>query len=372
MKRIVIILPTYNERENIEQTIENVESVFKTLSSYKCMILVVDDNSPDGTGKIVEKLMNKFNNVDLITGSKKGLGAAYVRGMRYAINKMKADIFFEMDSDFSHDPKIIPNFVKKIEDGSDFVIGSRYIKGGSIPKQWGIKRKIYSVLGNLIVRFGLMLLRVKDWTSGYRAVKKEVFESVGNNLDQYKGYTFQVAFLHRAMQKGFDISEVPIQFIDRKYGQSKIIPTDYIKNVIVYIITNSSFIRFLIVGTVGFVIQTLVANTFINMFNLFPGVAVGIAAEAAIISNFVLNQLWTFSHKRIEGKKNLFAKFLGFNTVSLGAILIQSIAVTVGTHFFGRDSWFIVMVFAIIIFVIPYSYFIYHKVIWKDTSVTAS
>lgn len=116
----------------------------------------------------------------------------------------------------------------------------------------------------------------------------------------------------------------------------------------------------------------MVANVFINVFNLFPGIAVGIAAEAAIISNFSLNQLWTFSHKKIAGKKNLLTKFLGFNTASIGAILIQAIAVTIGTHMFGRDSWFIVMVASIIIFVIPYSYFIYHKVIWKDASIETS
>lgn len=366
MKKIVVILPTYNEKDNIGVVIDNVELAFKDLPSYDCHILVVDDNSPDGTGNIVKELKKTLGNIIMITGQKRGLGAAYVKGMRYAIQTMKADIFFEMDADFSHNPKIIPAFIKEIEKGSDFVIGSRYIKGGSIPGEWGIQRKIYSIFGNLIVRFGLMLLRVRDWTSGYRAIKKEVFEAVGSNLDQYTGYTFQVAFLHRAMQKGFKIAEVPIQFTDRKYGKSKIIPADYIKNLLIYIINNSSFIRFLIVGTVGFVIQTIIAKLLISFDHVAPGLAVGVGAEAAIISNFNFNQLWTFSHKKIKGKKKLFAKFIEFNTASVGAILIQSVSVTIGTHYFGRESWFIFMVVSIVFVVIPYSYTIYHKVIWKE------
>lgn len=372
MKKIVVILPTYNEKDNINAVITGIEQAFKNLKSYGCHILVVDDNSPDDTASEVAKLQKRFKNIELITGKKMGLGAAYVKGMRYAISKMHADIFFEMDSDFSHDPKIIPQFMKKIEQGSDFVIGSRYIKGGSIPKEWGISRKIYSVCGNLIVRLGLMLLRVRDWTSGYRAVKKEVFQVVGGNLDQFTGYTFQVAFLHRSVQKGFKISEVPIRFTDRKYGKSKIIPADYIINLLLYIIINSSFLRFLIVGFTGFVLQTIIAKVLINIEHIAPGLAVAVGAEAAIISNFTFNQVWTFSHKKIAGRRNILKKFLGFNTAALGAIIIQSIAVTIGTHFFGRGSWFIFMVSSIVLLVIPYSYFIYHKVIWKDTTVATS
>lgn len=365
MKKIVVILPTYNESGNIGDLIEEIQKVFKKISNYALEILVVDDNSPDGTAQIVKEVIKKYSNIKLITGEKKGLGSAYVRGMRYAINKMGADIFFEMDADFSHDPNLIPDFIQRIETGADFVIGSRYITGGSIPKQWGTERKIFSITGNLIVRFGLMLLRVKDWTSGYRAVKKEVFEAVDGNLDKYTGYTFQVAFLHRAIQNGFNVAEIPLKFIDRKYGKSKIIPSEYIKNVFIYIFLNSSFIKFLIVGSIGFVIQTLIAKVLIEIEG-HPGLSVSIAAEFAIISNFTFNQFWTFSHKKIVGKRSIFAKFVQFNLASLGAIIIQGIAVTIGTTFFGRDSWFIFMVVSIILLVIPYSYSMYHKVIWKE------
>lgn len=365
MKKIVVILPTYNEKNNIEELVKEIQFVFKKLIKYDCHILVVDDNSPDNTALIIEQLLNKNKQIHLLTGSKKGLGFAYVRGMRHAINNLKAEIIFEMDADFSHDPKLIPLFVKEIEKGSDFVIGSRYIKGGSIPKNWGIERKFFSIFGNLIARFGMMILRVKDWTSGYRAFKREVFEKVGQNLDKYTGYTFQVAFLHRTIQAGFKISEVPLNFIDRKYGESKFLPLDYIINTLLYIFNNSSFIRYLIVGTVGFLIQTAIAKALIS-FKIHAGFSVTIGAEAAIISNFILNQFWTFSYKKIAGKKNLLKKFVQFNAASVISILIQGLVVTIGTTFFGQESWFIFMVLSIILFVIPYSYFVYHKIIWKE------
>ncbi len=365
MKKIVVILPTYNERDNIVVLIDQIQKQFKKLNNYNSWILVVDDNSPDGTSAQVRTIAKKYKNIELITGEKKGLGAAYVRGMRYAIKKLNADILFEMDADFSHDPNLIPLFVKEIEKGADFVIGSRYIRGGAIPEHWGIERKFFSIFGNFIARFGLMLLRVKDWTSGYRAIKKEVFKKVENKLDKYTGYTFQIAFLHRTIQNGFNISEVPLKFVDRKYGKSKFIPSEYIINSLLYILLNSSFIKYLVVGTVGFMIQTYIAK-FLIATEGHPGISVTIGAEAAIISNFTFNQFWTFSHKKIIGKRNIFRKFIQFNSAAVGAILIQGIAVTIGTTIFGRDAWFIFMVASIIFLVVPYSYFMYHKVIWKE------
>lgn len=371
MEKIVIIIPTYNERDNINPLVEEIQKQFKHLPQYLCSILIVDDESPDNTVEIVKELIKKYKNIDLLVGKKKGLGNAYSRGMIYAIEKMNADIFFEMDADFSHDPKLIPKFISEIENGSSIVIGSRYIKGGSIPKEWGIDRKLYSYLGNLFVRFGLMLLRVRDWTSGYRAFRKEVFEQVGGNMEKYTGYTFQVALLHRSIKDGFSASEIPLQFIDRKYGKSKIIPGDYIKNLFMYVLLNSSFIKFLVVGVCGFTIQTIIAKILITS-KFHPGISVGIGAEAAIIANFHLNQFWTFSHKRIRGKKKYLKKFISFNSAAVSAIVIQIIAVTLGTGIFGHEFWFISMVASIIIFVIPYSYFMYHKVIWKDNKLVTS
>ena len=362
--RVAFILPTYNERKNIGLLLEALLKISKKHKQYDFKTLVVDDNSPDGTGKIVREYIKKNPSIHLITGSKKGLGIAYVRGMKYAVEKFKADIFFEMDADLSHDPKLIPLFLAKIEDGADLVIGSRYIKGGSIPKNWAFHRKIFSIFGNLIVRFGLMIPKVREWSSGYRAIKSGVFKKVSKGLKQYPGYTFQIAFLHRAIQSGFNVVEIPLNFIDRRYGKSKFIPIDYISNVLLYIFLNSSFIRFCIVGGIGFIINIIGLEVFYSL-GLRPGSAAALGAEFSIISNFFLNNFWAFSHKKIKREANLFKKFLQFNTVSIGAIIIQLIVVGLGTSIFGDQTRFIFLVLAIVVFIIPYSYFMYNKFIWK-------
>ena len=362
--RVVYILPTYNERKNIGVLLEALLKISKEQKKHNFQILVVDDNSPDGTGKIVKEYSQKTPLIHLITGSKKGLGIAYVRGMKYAIKKLKADVFFEMDADLSHDPKLIPLFLAEIEKGADLVIGSRYIKGGSVPEDWAFYRKILSILGNLIVRFGLMIPNVHEWSSGYRAIRSKVFKKVGDGLDRYPGYTFQIASLHRAIQSGFKIVEIPLNFVDRRYGRSKFIPINYISNVLLYVFLNSTFIRFCIVGTIGFIINLIGLEVFYRL-GLRPATAAALGAEFSIISNFIFNNFWAFSHKKIKKGENIFRKFLQFNTVSIGAIIIQFMVVGLGTSIFGDQTRFIFLVLAVAVFIIPYSYFMYNRFIWK-------
>src|SRR3989344_6177263 len=261
--RVVIVLPTYNEKGNIEKLIPLLEEkVFPSIANHEMKILVVDDNSPDGTADEVREFMKKWKNIRLNLGQKQGLGAAYIRGMQYAVNDMGADIMFEMDADFFHDPNKIPLFIKKIEEGSDMVIGTRYSDGGSIPSNWGIDRKIYSVVGNLLVRSILMRFYLHDWTGGYRALKKEVFLKEKEALKKYKGYTFQVAFLHKAIQDKFKIAEVPFHSTDRVLGRSKIAPREYIFNLLKYVITariieliHSPFLKYAITGFIRYLIN---------------------------------------------------------------------------------------------------------------------
>lgn len=367
---VVFVLPTYNEAENISVLIENLQPIFQNLINYSFHILVVDDNSPDGTASIVRKLAEKFSNIHLLTGEKKGLGAAYVRGMHYAVEKMNANILFEMDSDFSHDPKIIPQFLKEIEKGAEYVVGSRYIKGGAIPADWGWQRKLYSLIGNLIVRYGLMLPKIKEWSNGYRAIKAGVFKTIEPGLAKYSGYTFQIASLHRVLKAGYKVKEIPIIFIDRKYGESKFEVFDYAPNVLKYVLLNSSFIRFCVVGGTGFLINLIGLELFYRL-GFKPFIATAIGAEFAIISNFILNNYWTFSHKKIAKHENKLRKFIQFNTVSFGALLIQAFIVGIGTNYFGDKYRIVFLVLAVAFFVIPYSYFMYNRFIWKGQKAYA-
>ena len=139
--KVVIILPTYNERGNIVALLASLQGQFGRLH-HDMHVLVVDDNSPDGTADLVREAMRQYPNVHLITGEKAGLGAAYIRGMQHALNELHADVVFEMDADFSHDPADVPRLLAELENSADFVIGSRHVKGGSIPAEWSLLRKL--------------------------------------------------------------------------------------------------------------------------------------------------------------------------------------------------------------------------------------
>lgn len=403
--KVVIVLPTYNEKGNVEKIIETLENdIFPGIKNHTMSILVADDMSPDGTAEEVKKLMKKYKNLELNIGEKKGLGAAYIRGMAYAIDKMGADIMFEMDADGQHDQAKIPEFLKKIDEGYDMVVGTRYSDGGSIPVNWPPIRKAYSFFGNLLVRSILMRFSIHDWTGGYRAVRKEVFLKEKKELTNFKGYTFQVSFLHKTLRDGFKVAEVPFHFTDRTLGDSKIAPKEYIVDLLKYIFFTrfkelERFIKFLVVGGTGFLLQVLTQEisialrisdvlgigliSFISLVGIriidtstfFHGVGAGLGAEAAILSNFFFNNIWTFQDtKHIKESSNAFVKLLKFNMTSLASIFLQATAVWGGEKLLGEHMRIltytvpvrILILFpTIILIVIPLNYLIYNKIIWK-------
>lgn len=226
MARLVIVIPTYNERENIQKLIKKLTREFVHLRKWNPQILVVDGNSPDGTGKEVIRIGKKHKNVYLLSEKeKKGLGSAYLAGMKHAAEKMNATLLITMDADLSHDPSYLPKFLKEIESGCDFVVGSRYIKGGSIAKNWALHRKFLSVFGNLVTQLLLGSWAIADWTTGYRAIKKEVFQKVYPQMEKdasFKGYTFNISFAHHTIESRFKTGQVPIHFYDREAGESKL------------------------------------------------------------------------------------------------------------------------------------------------------
>jgi dolichol-phosphate mannosyltransferase len=181
--------------------------------------------------------MQKYSNLDINSGPRKGLGAAYVRAMSYAIEHIGADIVMSIDADLQHDPRRIPTFLKKIEQGYDIVSGTRYSDGGSMPKNWPLHRKVCSVMGNFIVRAVTSRFHLHDWTSGFRAIKKEVFLKEREKVRPFQGYTFLVAFLYKSILDGYIAGEVPIDFINRKLGHSKMTSLEYIINLLKYVIS---------------------------------------------------------------------------------------------------------------------------------------
>lgn len=370
--KVAIILPTYNEKGNIGILIDKIERIIDNLKYYRFSLLVVDDSSPDGTAAEVRKWQKKFSNLHLLLNKEKiGLGRALISGMDYSVNKLGADILLQMDADLSHDPKKIPEFLKKIEEGAEFVVGSRYIKDGAIPKKWGIHRKIFSKIGNLMVRTILGIFWVHEWTSGFRAMKRIFFEKARPELLKFNGYTFQVAFLNKSIKNGAKIAEVPIVFSERYYGRSKLAPFEYITNLLTYLITarfkelwSGGFLKFCVVGTIGFIINALGLELFYRA-GFRPGPAAAGGGEIAIISNFILNNVWTFSAKKITSLSQLFLKFLQFNLTSIGAVLIQGVVVGLGTSVLGDETRFLFMAASIIFLVVPYNWLIYSRIIWK-------
>lgn len=379
--KAVVILPTYNEKGNVERLIKIIEDdVFPNIKNHEMHILVADDSSPDGTADEVRKLMGKYKNLHLNMGKKEGLGAAYVRAMSYAIDTLFADIVFEMDADFFHDPKKIPEFVKKIEEGYDMVIGTRYSAGGSIPKNWGLHRKMFSIVGNALVRTILMRFWLHDWTGGFRAMKKEVFLKEKEHLKSFKGYTFQVAFLHKAVADKFKIAEVPFHAKDRELGRSKIAPAEYIINLLKYVITarmieliHSPFLKYAITGFIGYLINAVSLEIFSEAFNIAPFFAAAASAELSIIWNFIVNNFWAFGKYKITSPWKVILKFPQFNLVSFGSLVIISTVVFLGTHLFGNTTFVrqISLIIAIGLFVIPYSYSMYNIFIWKRWHISS-
>ena len=212
MKAIVVI-PTYNESKNIVRIIDKIFSVHDEID-----VLVVDDNSPDGTGKLVRDKMQESNRIHIIEREgKMGLGTAYLAGFKYSLEK-GYDYIMEMDADFSHNPEEIPNFLKFIQE-YDVVLGSRYIKGVNVVN-WPLKRLLLSYFANLYTRV-ITGMDVKDATGGFKCFRATALSKI--NFDEVKsnGYSFQIEMTYRLWKKGAKVKEIPIIFVDRLEGESK-------------------------------------------------------------------------------------------------------------------------------------------------------
>ena len=378
MKKALIIIPTFNEAGSIKKLIEDILLQNQKVANWEIEVLVNDSSSTDDTDQIIKNLTKKYpKKVYLLETKKEGLGRAYHQAFSYAIESIKPFVIFQMDADFSHNPNDIPLFLKEIEKGADMVVGARYIKGGSIPKNWRLHRKILSFIANWTIRFGFMKLNVHEWTNGYRATKIWLIKDSLDHIKNYSGYVFQIALLDYAIKKGAKIAEIPNNFIDRKYGKSKIFVSQYIIQILMYIFNYSSFVKFVIVGFIGFAVDFSVAYLFINKFHVAKAPANMLSAEVAIVFNFFLNNFWSFKHKKIDGGGFAYLiKFITFNFVSSGSIIIQGAGLTLALRFLGDKniyllgtvsigSWIVYKIAIIALVIIPYSYILYNKFIWK-------
>lgn len=385
----VIVIPTYNEADNIGKMIEylNTKTFPGLPEKWNMKILVVDGNSPDGTGKVVEDKAKKYPNTFLFTEtSKDGLGAAYFKGFKYAIDKLKADFVFEFDADFQHPPETIPSMLQAMDDGYDYVIGSRKIKGGAEPEGRDFMRMMMTEAGGFVARFILFFpfkhfFDVTDPTTGLKVTRVKGFLDK-MNLDYSRLYSrkfgYKVQLLLETLDMEAKFKEVPLQFQNREAGQSKF-ESDTTSEILISCFKSrwfqpfiQKFLKFGVVGGFGFVVNTLGAKIFKSMLitpesnlSLLNGICNALAAELAIISNFTWNNIWTFSSEKITKPSVLFSKFLTFNLSSVvTGIIIPSVIIAFLTSMFG-DKLFLYQIIAIFGITIPLNWFVYNKFIWK-------
>ena len=396
MPKAIIIIPTYNEALAITPTLEAVFAVLNTIKTWDVGVLVVDDTSPDKTYEVVEALKRRFPKLHLLLNkTKAGLGGAYLKGMEHVFGVLKADVAFEFDADLSHDPTKIPAMLMKIEEGYDLVLGSRYVPGGGTPEDWGWHRTLLSAMGNLTTRVILGNFSVNDWTAGYRAVTKKVYEKISPDMhsERFAGYTFQIGFLHKTVNAGFKVAEVPYHFKNRVVGESKIGP-EYIKNTLIYLLKTRiqeimamRLFKFVVVGGSTAVLQLVTLAIFRSLLagqenQVYWGfitpfsIATFFAIEMAVITNFTLSNLWTFADRTLA-LSEIPGKFIQFNLASAGSILIQMAIAFISERLIGLRPLFTLpiiqktidsgTIFAIVGILIGmfWNFFAYTRIVWR-------
>jgi len=232
--KITVIIPTYNEAQTIERLLRDVRGEFSGIPNHEFKILVVDANSPDGTGDIIKEAKKKYPEIELLTEKRRrGLGSAYIAGMNYARSNLGAEAIIEFDGDYQHDPKDIKRLVAELDNGYDYVIGSRYVAGGSIPEEWGWHRKFLSRFGSLFIKW-LLHLPTNDNTSGLKLTRVAGFaEKLLLNEKEIlsKRHAYKIHLLYEMLALGAKTKEIPIKFLERGGGASKSSLEDIIESL---------------------------------------------------------------------------------------------------------------------------------------------
>ncbi len=375
---VVIVIPTYNEAESIGKMITHLfTKTFPKIDGWHCKLLVVDDTSPDGTYKIVEEMKSKYPDLHLYLNKEKmGIGYAYVVGFKEAMEKLGADVIIEFDGDFQHPPETIPEMLKEIDGGADYVLGSRKVKGGSNPDGWGFKRVFFSEVGGLVARLVLffpfkMFFKITDPTTGLKASRVKGFVDKMDMDHLYSlRFGYKLEFLYQMIKLGAKVKEIPLRFGLRQMGESKISPNtakDVFRSVFLLRWNDKTTQKFLKFGTVGFI------GYLVNATGLWYLAKIGfiewavwlLSTELAIISNFTWNNVWTFKEEKFTSVADIIKKFFQFNLTSAGALVIQTVFGTGLTMLLGDQYRQLILPIVIVFLVLPYNWLMYNKVIWK-------
>ena len=319
--RVCFVIPTYNEAPNVSLLLSRLTGEY---AGEETSFLIVDDESPDGTADRVREFAAQDRRVHLLEGKRRGLGAAYVRGISHALDALGAEVVIQMDADFSHDPADAEKLLARVAEGADAAIGSRYTSGGAVDRDWSFGRRWLSRSGNYLARRIAGLVSVQDCTSGFKAVSRGALKAAGVSEIRVQGYAFQIALLHRLIETGARIVEEPIYFRDRVRGQTKLGVRDLIEFFYsvwwMRVAGYKTFLKFSLVGLSGVVVN-------LGSFQLALGLGVHkflaspIAIELSIVSNFLLNNYWTFADRAMTGRRRI--RGLKYNLVSLTTLALS-------------------------------------------------
>ena len=385
-----MVLPTYNEKANIVNTVRKVFEQEKALPGWEIKIIVADDiRSTDGTETVVRELMKKNEKIHLIKVDP-GLGVGLIKGHQYALENLHPDILAQLDADGQVVPDVLVRLVKTIEEGYSLAIGSRFVSGGQ--NQLSFARRVFTYGASSFCRFLIGPWDIKEVTNSARAFTPELFKKINLARLPWKETTFiiQPAFLHEAVLAGAKYKEVPLIFKNRLEGYSKNKVFNYTYDVVTYgidallnklgvkvrffYITRraKTLVKFGLVGFVGTMVDFFFYKILINILALNPATAKGFSTEMAIINNFILNNYWTFRYRKT--KTNIWQKFGIFNVVSLGGLIIAVLIVkflhmTYGDGFinlFGRPvAYNNFYFFATIPPVMLWNFTINHFITWR-------
>ena len=373
---VVPIIMTYNEKENIGPMLEAWLKIAKENPKYKFEIIDADGNSPDGTGEITKKYSEKHKNIHLLSSERLGMGRELINAFKYAIEKLDAEVIIPIDVDFQFDPFLAPKLLEKIDEGYDVVVASRHIPGGST--NFSSFRKLTNFISDrLLAYYWAGIREVKDHAGLFRAIRvKGILDQVDLEKIDVVGFSVNMKTIYELSKVTSKFYEVPAHFGKRRAGQETTVGLKSMKWFFKYVLEiiiqttkirlerSQQFVKFGVVGFIGFIINALGLELFYRV-GLTPGLAAAFGAELAIISNFTLNNLWTFSERKIMRALDIGKKFSVFNLTSLGAIIIQFVVVGLGTKL-TSDAWRqLWLVIAIGFFIIPYNWFMYNKFIWR-------
>lgn len=360
---VCIIIPVLNESNTINDLVESIITNSELSETYT---IIIDDGSTDGTSEIIHDLDKKYKNVNIIErGYKKGLGTAIRDGFNYALNlKPIPDLVVTMDGDLSHDPRQLFNLTKECKQNS-IIVGSRYIKGGKI-SGWSLYRKTLSWGANLLTNV-FINLPVKDCTSGYRCYGVSALKEILPNL-RSEGYEIQVEILTIAHRQGFKINEVPIVFLDRIKGESKLSSKEiwsFFRKLFTLFKLSGEWkrvLKFSIVGISGLIVnETLLwALTEIGgLYYLFSSI---VSTESAILNNFVWNELWTFHDTHDDLKSGIFERLFKFHISRFGSTILGIFLLIILTEIFSVH-YLISNIFSILILIV-YNYVTSKEWVW--------